>query len=151
MRSSSGGGWVSSLLAEEDGCWGLGADGISCAGSAIDMLRPRVQHACCCSRRNIILVMCVTFRYVLIGVSMMDYFKLRTAKNHFFRPEKYKLAPLTVLLEVCSLKYWGRHKFLYNITSQIPPTWYNFNSYIIKRWHHYYNSHVFRGMVPIQL
>ena len=52
MRSSSGGGGVSSLLAGEDGCRRLGADDISSAGPAMDMLRPRVQHACCCCFRQ---------------------------------------------------------------------------------------------------
>ena len=39
--------------------------------------------------------MCVTFRYFLIGLSMINYSKRRTAKNHF-RAEKDKIAPLTV-------------------------------------------------------
>ena len=56
------------------------------------------QQQQCDSRRTIqpILVICVTFRYLLIGLSMMNYFKRRTAKNRF-RPEKYKLAPLPVV------------------------------------------------------
>ena len=35
----------SEILGEDDGgCWGIGADGISSAGSAVDMLSPRVHR-----------------------------------------------------------------------------------------------------------
>ena len=80
----------------------------------------RQQQQQCDSRRTIqpILVMCVTFRYVLIGLSMMNYFKLRTAKKHFFHPTKYKIAPLTVkayqvLLSVCHIPCRGARQFLF--------------------------------------
>ena len=68
------------------------------AAAASGSSSSRQQQQQCDSRRTIqpILVMCVTFRYVLIGLSMMNYFKLRTAKKHFFHPTKYKIAPLTV-------------------------------------------------------
>ena len=40
--------------------------------------------------------MCVTFHYVLIGLSMMNFFHSERVKKHIFRPEKYKLAPFSV-------------------------------------------------------
>ena len=97
MRSSSGGGRVSSWIAEEDGCSGLGSDGNSSAGSAIDMLRPRVQQqqqiagavrlpSNYCAFYADVLYIPLRFDWVIDE----ELFQTKNGQKPFFRSDKYK-------------------------------------------------------------